>query len=228
MTTINSTVSSLLNNYLDSQIKDTAKTSTDKTSTDAASSSVKESHTALKRYFDSTDSDKVNAKTIFNKLSIDVGSDGKKITKDQLDSYISKSDKGTINLSDNEKGALKEIQKNWNQISEGSNSISYFNVSSTGYSDTLTSMAPTDTSSSGVSDLKKLTADLTANAYGSVVNAALGSTIGVDGSSTSSLTTMLNSLLKGTTDENDDANANMIATLTNLIAGTTSTVDTKI
>lgn len=227
MTAINSTVSNLLNTYLDSQTKDITKASENKASIEAVSSNAKESNTALKRYFDSTDSDKVDAKKIFNKLSIDVGSDTKKISKEQLDAYINKSDKGTISLSDNEKGALKEIQKNWNQISEGSDSISYFNVSSSGYSDTLKSMAPTDEMSTATSDLSKLTADLTANAYGSVVNAALGSNIGVDGS-TSSLTTMLNSLLKGTTDENDDANANMIATLTNLIAGTTSTVDIKI
>lgn len=211
MTTISNTVSNILNTYLDSQKTDT-------------NSSAKESNTSLKRYFDSVSSDKLDAKTIFNKLSTDIGGDTKSITKDELNSYIDSAEKGTVKIGDNELSGLKTLQSNWNEISEGSDSINYYNVSSTGYSDTLLSMAPTDKTGTEESDLSKLTADATANAYGSVVTAALGSLTNNDGS-TSSLTTMLNSLLKGTTDENDDANANMIATLTNLIAGTTSTIE---
>jgi len=215
MTTITSTVSSLLNTYLENK-------------TTSTTSSTKETDTSVKRYLDSTASDKVDAKTLFSKLSIDVGGDSKTITKDELNSYISSADKGTVKIGDNELSALKTIQSNWDDISGGSDSISYYNVSSAGYSDTLKSMASTDstTTDTAVSDLSKLTADSTANAYGSIVNAALGTATNADGS-TSSLTTLLNTLLKGTTDENDDANANMIATLTNLIAGTTSTVETE-
>jgi len=39
---------------------------------------------------------------------------------------------------------------------------------------------------------------------------------------------MLNTLLSGNTDENDDSNANLIATLTNLIANSKSTSTTEV
>lgn len=235
MTDISSTISSILKNYLQSSsstVSTSSSTSSTsaKTSSDTASSEkTAESNTALKRYFDSTSEENLDSKKIFDKLSIDVGGDTGSITKKELDSYIGKAEDGSVKLSDNELSGLKTLSNNWSAISDGAQSINYYSVSASGYKDTLFSMAPDSTDSvatSSTSDLKKLTADATANAYSKIVVSALGGSTS-SSSSTSTFASMLSSLLKGTTDENDDGNAEAIAALTNLMAGSNSTVEKK-
>lgn len=171
------------------------------------------SSSLLANYLDSTKNADLDAKTIFKKLSIEAGGDGKELTKDQLDSYIKKIEAGKAEASDEELSGLKDMQENWDSISKGSDSISYSNMS--GYKDILTSMDAADKTST--IDLRQDAADSTAAAYGQVVDAALNFNA-FENKSSSDLSSMLNNLLSGTTDENDDANADLIDQLTNLIA----------
>lgn len=224
MTSISDNISKVLNAYYEnSKNVATDATATDKVAETAKTEKVAESNTSLKRYFDSTSSDEVDAKKIFEKLSIDMGGDTAKITEEELNSYISDAKAGKVVISDEELEGLTELKDNWDAIADGADSINYYNVSSAGYDDALLSMAPEEPSDTMISELKALGDASTIEAYSSIVTAALGSSTNVDGS-TSGLTNLLNNLLKGNTDENDDANANLIATLTNLLSGATSTI----
>lgn len=61
---------------------------------------------------------------LFKKLSEDVGGDGKTITKKQLEDYIAKVESDTTGTEDKGKlGFLKQLDKNWDKISNGSDSI---------------------------------------------------------------------------------------------------------
>jgi len=225
MTSISNSISNILNNYY-SNLGSSSTSS--KATTDSTSSTTKLTNTSLKRYLDSTPSDKVDAKAIFEKVAIDLGGDTKSITKDNLDAYIKKAEKGTISISDEEMSALTELQGNWGEIdSNGDGSISYTDVSIAGYKDTLLSVAPKDTTSSSTTDLEKLTADATASAYSTIVNAALGTS--TNGDSTSGAKSLLNTLLTGTSDKNDDSNGDLIDKLVNIIATSkkNSTVETE-
>lgn len=184
------------------------------------------SSSLLSGYLDSTNNADLNTKDIFKKLSIDVGGDGKSITKDQLDSYIKNAEdtkNGTVKISDNELKALKTMQSKWDTISKGSDTITYANM--TDSKDILKSMdSPDDTSKKvDLSSLKSASSIDDVDAY--LMNAALSTSF--DSGSGTSATSMLKSLLTGTTDENDDSNANLIAKLTNIIANSkkTSTIE---
>ena len=225
MTSINNDLnnfSDIINGYLN------AKTATTTTETTDSSDSKKLTNTSLKRYLDSTSADKVDEKKIFEKLSIDMGGDGNSITKDHLDSYVKSIKDGTTNVSKEESDALKELQKNWSDIvdDENSDSITFYDVNASGNTDILTSMV-SEAKDDGSADLRKDAADATIKAYSTVVNAALN--FSADGNKGSSAKSLLQTLLTGTTDENDDANADMIDKLTNIIAELqkTSTVETE-
>lgn len=180
------------------------------------------SKSLLAGYLDSTSQSDLDSKTVFKKLSIDVGSDGKTISKDQLDEYISKAeeakkaytdkktDEDKSGITDKELTGLKDIQKNWNKLSKGSDSITYASMSQN--KDMLTAMDTADKKSSvDVESLKKNS--LNVNEY--LTEAALN--FSVDLNKTSGQKSLLNTLLTGTTDENDDSNSEMIAKLTNLL-----------
>lgn len=167
----------------------------------------------LAGYLQSTSNDDLDAKTIFKNLSIDLGGDGKTITKDKLDSYIEAAASKTVKVSDETLNGLKQIQSQWDKISNGSDSISYANMANR--KSLLTSMDSADKKSSV--DVEALAASqMDVDSY--LVASALGFSAYDTEDSGSNLTSMLRSLLTGTTDENDDSNADLIATLTNLIA----------
>lgn len=222
MTTISDLASKVMENYYNSiSSKDTS--STDTTSTEKAE---KLSNTSLQRYLDSTDSSDVDTKTMFSKISIDLGGDGKSITKDQLDSYITSAKNGDVSISKDELTSLKTLQEDWSDIAgEDANKMTYFDVAKSG-SGALSSLIPEEDSSSSSSDLIKATADSTVAAYSKVVNAALsGLSSSNSAESKSGLSSLLNTLLTGNTDEYDDTNADLIANLTNLLAASNSTVE---
>lgn len=186
------------------------------------------SNSLLSGYLDSTSNADLNTKDIFKKLSIDVGGDGKSMTKDQLDSYVKNAEdkkNGTVKISDNELKALKTMQSKWDTIAKGGDSITYANMS--GSKDILKSMDSPDDISKKVdlSSLKSASSIDDVDAY--LMNAALSTSININKGSDAS--SMLKSLLTGTSDKNDDANADLIATLTNIIANSkkTSTVETE-
>lgn len=229
---LNDSVSSMLSAYYSSANAATssssvaATTTTTTTSTTTTTQNTSYSNkSAVGRYFNSTDSSKVSARNIFENLSIDMGGDGKTITKDQLNKYIAGAQNKTVKMPDEELSALKDIQKNWDTISNGSDKIDYSDVYANGYTGDLLSMAPEDTTSS-TTDYRKLADESTASAYGKVVNAALNG-LSNNSDSKTNIQDALNALLKGTTDENDDANADEIAKYINMLAqnNKTSTID---
>ena len=67
----------------------------------------------------------ISPREIFQRLSYEMGGDGQKITKKQLDDYISKAESEIIKIDKNRLQALKRIQKDWDNISGGKNSITY-------------------------------------------------------------------------------------------------------
>lgn len=67
----------------------------------------------------------IKPEDIFKQLSLEMGGDGKTITKDQLDNYIGKAESGDISITKQKLHALKQIQKNWDTISNGEDSIDY-------------------------------------------------------------------------------------------------------
>lgn len=230
MTTISDITSNILSDYY-SAAGNASKTgavgttsSTDTTSTTTTTTTANTSYTnktALGRYINSAENP--DAKTMFEKLSLDLGGDGKSITKGQLDSYISSAKSGKIEVPKEQLDAMKELQSNWEDISTGGDSITYYDVSAAGHKDTILSMLP---ETQDKPDYQKIADDATAKAYSQIVNAALNG-LNNDKPDSSPLNSLLNSLLSGTTDKNDDANAELIAQLTNILAenNATSTVD---
>jgi len=230
MTSITSTISSILNAYYKI---DTTKNKEDSSETSITSSisavsisvntnsQTYNDNSAVGRYMSSLSSaSDASAKDIFSKLSIDMGGDSKKITKSQLDSYISSADAEKNKLPDAELTALKTLQKNWSKIdSDKSGSISFGDVVLSGDSKTLLSMVPPDTEKT---DYQSIADDATIAAYSKIIKSALefsaNKTNNANGDSSSEVSSLLKTLLSGTTDENDDSNANIIDSLTNIMA----------
>lgn len=183
----------------------------------------------LGNYLNSTSNKNLNAKEIFKELSIDAGSDGKTITKEQLNSYIDKvtqekdSKTDTTTVSDEELAGLKTLQKNWDAVADGGDEITYSSVSASGFKSALTGMDSADKKV----DLSQFNVTSKQDIDNYLMESALS--FSTKSSSSSSWQSTLNTLLTGTTDENDDSNANLIATLTNLIAESkkTSTIETE-
>lgn len=179
----------------------------------------------LSGYFDSTSNADLNAKAIFKKLSIDVGSDGKTITKGQLDSYIAGIESGKTVVTDEVKEGLLSISENWDSISKGRESISSANVS--GFSDVLKSMDEPDKNSSTF-DIRELNDSIQTQVKNYIVDSAFKFNAYGKNETVSGLSSMLNTLLTGMTDERDDENADMIAALVDLIEknkNVTSTIE---
>lgn len=170
----------------------------------------------LQKYVDSTPSKELDTKTMFKKLSIDVGSDGKTITKDKLDAYVTKAENKEIKISDDELKGLKTMQEKWDTLALGGDKITNSNMSNN--KDILKSMAgkTKETPDFNLKEEKQASKDkinnyLAESAFNTSFNIQNGS------SDKSNLKSMLKTLLSGTTDEQDDANAELISSLTNLI-----------
>lgn len=180
----------------------------------------------LGNYLNSTSNKNLNAKEIFKELSIDVGGDGKTITKKQLDSYIEKvteakaSKTDTTTVSDEELNGLKTLQKNWDKAADGGDKITFSSVSAAGFKSTLTGMDSADKKV----DTSKFTVTSKQDIDNYLMNSALSFSVK---DSETDAKSMLKRLLTGSTDENDDFNANTIAKLTNMIESykTKSTIE---
>lgn len=180
----------------------------------------------LGNYLNSTSNKNLNAKEIFKELSLDVGGDGKTITKKQLDSYIEKvteakaSKTDTTTVSDEELNGLKTLQKNWDKIAAGGDEIGFSNVSAAGFKSALAEMDSADKKV----DMSQFKVTTKQDIDDYLMNSALSFSVK---DSESGAKSMLKRLLTGTTDENDDFNANAIAKLTNMIESykTKSTIE---
>lgn len=223
MISINS-ISNINNNYDTIATQASSAQTSDKNS--AAKKHVTEysDKTSLGLYFNSVPAQKANPKDIFRNLSLDVGGDGKSITKDQLDKYIDKAEDGKINIPDKELSALQKLQDDWKKVADGGDKITYANVSTSGFTDTLKSMIPDKASKT--KDVSSDFEDSKTKINNMLMSSALETS--TKSSSTNSYSSMLKTLLSGTTDENDDSNAELIATLTNLIADSKSTSTTEV
>lgn len=210
MTSINdfsSVLNSYYNNLNSKNSNSTSDSSTESTKNDYSNK------TALGRYVSSVSPDKADAKTIFTKLSIDLDGDGKTITKNQLDSYVDDAKNKKISIPDEEMSGLKELQDNWDTIADGGDSISYSGISKAGHKDALLSMVPDN---SNTIDMSHDAADFKKKINSYLIESALNTSS--DSLSKSDYSSMLKTLLSGTTDENDDANADLIGKLTNIMA----------
>lgn len=220
-------VSSALNNYYNTSTATQNTSTSQATEKDSAAKKKTTEYsdkTSLGLYFNSVSPEKADAKKIFSNLSLDVGGDGKTITKDQLDKYVDKAEDGKVKIPDKELNALQKLQDNWDKVADGGDKINYANVSASGFTDTLKSMAP-DKESKTV-DVSGNFADSQTKINNMLISSALGGSTKT--SSSNNYYSMLKTLLSGTTDENDDSNAESIAQLTNLIANSNSKSTTEV
>lgn len=158
---------------------------------------------------------KIDMEEVFKRLSFEMGGDGKTITKKQLDSYISNAESGNIDVDESKLDALKMIQKNWDTISKGADSITYDNMKD--YSSLL---AATLIGNFTVTEINDSTASATDAIYDYLVD-YLGLSSKDDVTKTD-LTTYLNELVT-TTSSGNETNSELIGTLTNMIASFTPT-----
>lgn len=165
---------------------------------------------------------KITTDEMFKRLSLEMGGDGNTITKKQLDDYIDKADSGSIKLNKHKLSALKTIQKDWSNISQGKDSISVGDMK--GFELLLAAtMADIET---GDSNSQTETATTSESDLQALLLKNLGLT-DIKDATKSALSTHLNTLLSD--DSNDDDIADAIDSLINLKASgdNSSTIEVK-
>lgn len=206
-------------------------------------------------YMEAQSETKLDTAELFKRLSFEMGGDGKTITKDQLDGYIEKADSGSITVGDTKLSALREIQSNWDTISNKKDSI---NVGDLANYSTLLAMTATSTATINTDNsINKVTIDptgvtsktnieeskgaisVTNSTYSKTSDQSSGSSdfnlynylVGTTGASSSNgvsqsdLTSYLKFLLSDSA--NDSDNINEVALVTNLIADFESISNSK-
>ena len=78
----------------------------------------------IETYINFLGKEKLTTGEMFKRLSLEMGGDGSTITKKQLNDYIDKASSGSIKLGKQKLSALKALQKDWDTISQGKDSIS--------------------------------------------------------------------------------------------------------
>lgn len=163
---------------------------------------------------------------MFKRLSLEMGGDGKSITKEQLDDYIGKAESGHLSVSKEKLNALKTIQKNWDTISKGEDSITFDNLK--GFPSILAATMAGGFEATEISD--------SPSALASAIQDYLVNALGlesIENITKADLNSYLNACLLDETFVVDDvelvgdANSEIIGTLTNMIASfdSVSTVD---
>ncbi len=158
---------------------------------------------------------RLTTENMFQMLSLEMDGDGEIITRDQLDTYVEDVKDGLVDVSNKELDALRELQKTWDDIAgKDSESINFKDMEE--YNDILFSavtggISITDESSTADSAIEDIDSYLIEETLGRFIN-----------DTGSNATHLLQTLLAGPTGENDDSNADLIATLVNLIADSSS------
>lgn len=175
----------------------------------------------------------LTTENMFQMLSLEVGGDGETIKKDQLNSYIEDAEDGTADISKSELKALKTIQEDWDKIAgKNADSINYKNMEDS--TDLLLSAVTGGISVS--SDDSETTSSNSATSstedvYNYIKQETLKTSYNISSGKNSSndAQSLLETLLTGNTDEEDDNNADLIATLVNFIADSqsASTIEVK-
>lgn len=76
-------------------------------------------------YMTCQDEKNLDLEKVFKRLSFEMGGDGKTITKEQIDDYIKKADKGLIKVDKSKLKAIKQIQKNWETVAGGDDTLTF-------------------------------------------------------------------------------------------------------
>lgn len=163
----------------------------------------------------------ISMEEIFKRLSYEMGGDGKSITKKELDNYIKNYEASTKGHHSPKLSALKIIQKNWDTISHGKDSITFEDMKD--YSTLLAAIFAGDFTATEVDDS-------TDSAIDAVLD-YLADYLGLsskDDLKKSDLTSYLNELITNSSEEND-VDGELIGALTNAIAtfDTNTTVETE-
>lgn len=160
----------------------------------------------IQTYINFRSKTKLTPEEMFKMLSLELGGDGEKITKKQLDDYIKKAESGQFkNVSEKKISLLRELQKNWDTISNGKDNITLADFEK--YLTLLTLITASGADTSEESDTSKKTSK---NDYLKELMEKLN--IREEGIKKSDLTTYLKSLIS------EDTNEEEIALVTNLIA----------
>lgn len=188
----------------------------------------------LETYMICQDKKNLDPEKIFKRLSFEMGGDGKSITKEQLDNYISDAESGDIKVDKQKLDALKMIQKDWDIISQGKDSITYsdmekykvllFQTMSGGFN--VTEIDDSNSSSHSAKSVEEATSSINDAIFDYLtdyLNKSSKSDI-----TESDLNSYLNDLI--TNDSNgSDSNSELISAVTNLISSyaSVSTVETE-
>ena len=93
-------------------------------SSDSDSSATSDLFSSTSTATSTSGSKQLSVSNMFSKLTKELGGDGKTITKSELESYIKKVETNASGKEDTKAlGFLKQLDKNWNSISGGSDSI---------------------------------------------------------------------------------------------------------
>lgn len=167
----------------------------------------------LANYINFNGKHKLTVAEMFKRLSLEMGGDGSTITRKQLNEYIAKAESGSIKISKQKLSALKQIQKNWDTISKGEDSISAGSMK--GFEMLLAATMMDSFEVVGDSEDSKDSSDSKSDAYKLLLkNLGLSD---IKDATNSDLSTHLNTLLAD--DSNDDAIGDAIDSLINLMAG---------
>lgn len=153
--------------------------------------------------------EKLTTEEMFRRLSVEMGGDGTTITKKQLDSYLEKAKSGDVKLSRQKLSALMQMQKNWDTISKGKDSITAADMK--GYEvllmATMVESFTAEDEADGIDDFKSELQNLL------LKNTGLSD---IKDASDSQIKNYLNTLLSDTSD--DDTIGEAIDSLINVIA----------
>lgn len=163
--------------------------------------------------------DKLNLEEVFKELSYELGGDGKSIDKKALDEYVAKADSGDIKVDKHKLKALKDIQKHWDEISNGKDSITYDDIK-----DHATLLMQTLMGDFTETEIPENEQSITDAIYDYLVDYL--DLDNKDEIKQSDLEQYLNDLVATSTEEDgvdSEANSELIGTLTNMIATYTPT-----
>lgn len=150
---------------------------------------------------------KMSMEEMFKSLSLEMGGDGKTITKNQLSSYIRKAENGTVKINATRLKALKNMLKNWDNISTDGKNITFgdlknlpmllFNAAVGDFDDSKKTKDDEESDKFDIKEYLKTALNLSED----------------DEITKSDLEAHLKSLLSETSDENSDLIDNMVNTL---------------
>lgn len=169
----------------------------------------------MRSYINFQSKEKISSRELFQMLSLELGGDSEKITKKQLDSYLEEAEDGLLEVSTGELSSLKTLQRNWDTISSGKDSITFSDMEN--YSGLLISMVIGSGQENSEQEKDYSMYDYQENVDNYIIAHTLGIPDLADASE-SDLSSYLKELLSGSDSSDDDSNANLIDTLTNMIA----------